>query len=76
MDSEAFRYLGAGIATLGMLGAALGVGNVFAALLNGISRNPSTEPKLSKFAFIGAALAEGLGIFSFMIALLLLFYKG
>ncbi len=73
MEMEALKFVGAGLATLGMLGAAVGVGNIFAALLNGIARNPSTQGNLVKFAFIGMALAEGLGIFSFVVALILLF---
>ena len=75
MESEALKYVGAGLATLGMLGGAVGVGNIFAALLNGISRNPGSEGKIVKYAFIGMALAEGLGIFSFVVALILLFNK-
>lgn len=73
MDPVAFKYLGAGIATLGMLGAAIGVGNIFQALLTGVARNPSVEPQLMKSAFIGAGLSEALGLFAFLIALLLLF---
>jgi F-type H+-transporting ATPase subunit c len=41
--------------------------------LNGISRNPSVEPKLMKSAFIGAGLSEALGLFAFLVSLLLLF---
>lgn len=73
MDPVAFKYLGAGIATLGMLGAAIGVGNIFQSLLTGIARNPTVEPQLMKSAFIGAGLSEALGLFAFLIALLLLF---
>lgn len=70
---EMLKYLGAGLATFGMLGSAIGVGSVFAAALNGISRNPSTANKLTTMAFIGAAFAEALGLFSFLVALLLMF---
>ncbi len=68
-----YKFLGAGLATLGMLGSAIGVGMIFSALLNGVSRNPSTEKALFKNALIGAALAEGLGIFAFVLALILFF---
>ena len=57
-----------------MFGAAMGIGNIFAALLSGIARNPSAEDKLMKGAFIGAGLAEAMGLFAFLIALLLLFF--
>lgn len=73
MEGESIKYIGAGIAAIGMVGAAIGVGHIFAALLNGVSRNPSVEGKLFKNAIIGAALAEALGIFAFALALLILF---
>ena len=73
MDPMAFKYIAVGLMALGMLGAALGVGNIFAALLDGISRNPSAETKLSKYALIGAGMAEALGIFALGIALILIF---
>lgn len=67
------KYLGAGLSTIGALGAAIGVGLVFAALLQGIARNPASEPKLAKYFILGAALAEALGIFSIGIGFILLF---
>ncbi len=70
---DALKYIGAGLATLGMLGAAIGVGHIFAAILNGIARNPSAEGKLTRYAFIGAGLSEAMGLFAFLIALIVLF---
>ena len=77
MESEALvqgmKFIGAGLATTGMVGAAIGIGNIFSGLVNGIARNPSVEKQLFKNAFIGAALAEALGLFAFVISMLLLF---
>lgn len=73
MELESLKFLGAGLAAFGMLGAAIGVGNIFAAMLNGIARNPAAEPKLAKYVYVGAGLAEAMGIFSLVIAVLLLF---
>ena len=73
MELESLKYVGAGLATIGMVGAAIGVGNVFAALLSGTARNPAAGPQLLKSAFIGAALAEALGLFSLVVAFLILF---
>ncbi len=70
---EMLKVIGAGIACFGMIGAAIGVGNIFAAFLTGIARNPSAEQKMFKNAMIGAAMAEGLGILSFVIAMIMLF---
>jgi F-type H+-transporting ATPase subunit c len=73
MELEVLKFIGAGIACFGMIGAAIGVGNIFAALVSGVARNPSVEPKLFKNAIIGAAMAEALGIFSFVVAILLMY---
>ena len=73
MDAQAAKFLGAGIACLGMGLAAIGVGNIFGNFLAGALRNPSAADSQFGRAFVGAALAEGLGIFSLVIALLLIF---
>lgn len=73
MEMEALKFVGAGLACFGMIGAAIGVGHIFAALLNGIARNPSTEARLFTKAIIGAAIAEALGIFSLLVVFLILF---
>ena len=67
------KYVGVGLTAFGMLGAAIGVGNVFAAMLNSIARNPSAEGKLAKYVYVGAGLAEAMGLFALVIALILLF---
>ncbi|CAL7962753.1 ATP synthase subunit c [Alphaproteobacteria bacterium] len=67
------KYIGIGLTAIAMLGAAIGVGNIFSALLNGLARNPSVEQQLMKSAFIGAGLAEAMGLFAFVLAILLLF---
>ena len=73
MDPVAAKYLAAGFATIGMAGSAIGVSMIFASFLSGALRNPSAADGQFGRAFIGAALAEGLGVFSFLVALLLLF---
>jgi len=73
MDPEAAKYIGAGLATFGMLGAALGVGNIFSSFLTGALRNPSAAQAQFGNLIFGFAVTEALGIFSLLIALLLLF---
>jgi F-type H+-transporting ATPase subunit c len=73
MDAEAARYIGAGLACFGMAGTALALGNIFAQYLTGALRNPSAaDGQFSRLVF-GFAVTEALGIFSLLIALLLLF---
>jgi F0F1-type ATP synthase membrane subunit c/vacuolar-type H+-ATPase subunit K len=67
------KYIGAGLATFGMLGAAIGVGIIFAAALNGIARNPAKEGSIKGFALLGMALAEFMGLLAFVVAILILY---
>ena len=73
MDMVSLKFIGVGCMAIGMLGAALGVGNIFTSLLNSIARNPSASEQLQRMAFIGAGLVEAMGLFSFVIAMLLIF---
>jgi F-type H+-transporting ATPase subunit c len=73
MDATAAAYIGAGLASLGMLGAAIGVGLIFGNFLSGAMRNPSAAPSQFGNLIFGFAVTEALGIFSFLIAILLLF---
>ncbi|HYP57394.1 MAG TPA: F0F1 ATP synthase subunit C [Beijerinckia sp.] len=73
MDPVAAKYIGAGLTAIGMGAAAIGVGLIFGSFLSGALRNPTASDAQFGRAFIGAALAEGLGIFSFLVAILLLF---
>ena len=66
-------HIGAGIAGLGTGLAALGVGNVAANFLAGALRNPSAAASQTATLFIGIAFAEALGIFAFLVSLLLMF---
>ncbi len=73
MDPIAAKYIGAGIACLGMGLAALGLGNIFGNFLQGALRNPSAAPGQFTNLLLGFALTEALGIFAFLIAIMLLF---
>src|SRR5262245_37215291 len=73
MDPVAAKYLGAGLACIGMGAAAIGVANVFGQFLIGAMRNPSAAGAQRPNLFLGFALAEAFGIFSLLIAMLLLF---
>ena len=73
MDPQAAKYLGAGIATLGMAGAGIGLGTIFGNYLAGALRNPSAADSQFGRLVFGFAVTEALGIFSLLVALLLLF---
>ena len=61
MEVEAAKAIGAGLATLGMIGAGIGVGTIFGSFLSGALRNPSAAASQIGNLFVGAALAEALG---------------
>lgn len=71
--AEMGKFIGAGLSAFGMGLAALGVGNVAGNYLSGALRNPSAAAGQTATLFIGIAFAEALGIFSFLVALLLMF---
>lgn len=69
----AAKLIGAGIATIGLAGAGVGIGNVFSSLLIAVSRNPNEKDELFRFAILGFALTEAIALFSLMMAFLILF---
>jgi F-type H+-transporting ATPase subunit c len=73
MDPTAAKYIGAGIACIGMGGAGIGVGIIFGNYLAAALRNPSAAQGQFGNLIFGFAITEALGIFSLLIALLLLF---
>jgi F-type H+-transporting ATPase subunit c len=73
MDVAAAKALGAGFAAVGTGIAAIGVGNLFSQYLLGALRNPSAADGQFGRLIFGFAVTEALGIFAFVIALLLLF---
>jgi F-type H+-transporting ATPase subunit c len=73
MELEVLKYIGVGLCSIAMLGAALAIGNIFSAFFNAISRNPSAAPKIEKYIYIAVGLAEAMGIFAVLLAFLILF---
>ena len=73
MDPQAAKFIGAGIASTALIGAGLGIGNIFASYLAGALRNPSAAPGQFPNLLLGFALAEATGLFGLIIALIILF---
>lgn len=70
---QAFKLVGAGLATIGLVGAGAGVGIVFGSLIQGVARNPQQEQKLFRYAILGFALTEAVGLLALMMAFLILY---
>lgn len=73
MELISIKYIGVGLLAIGMAGAAVAIGNIFAAFFNSIARNPSAAPKVEKYIYIAVGLAEAMGIFAVLLAFLILF---
>ncbi|TPX18191.1 uncharacterized protein E0L32_002700 [Thyridium curvatum] len=67
---EVSKNLGMGSAAIGLTGAGIGIGLVFAALLNGVARNPALRGQLFSYAILGFAFVEAIGLFDLMVALM------
>nr|ULQ69234.1 ATP synthase F0 subunit 9 [Ecdeiocolea monostachya] len=70
---EGAKLIGAGAATIALMGAAVGIGNVFSALIHAVARNPSLAKQLFGYAILGFALTEAIALFALMMAFLILF---
>lgn len=70
---QAAKYIGAGFAISGLIGAGIGIGTVFGSLIQGVSRNPALRSQLFTYAILGFSLAEATGLFAIMTGMLVLF---
>jgi F0F1-type ATP synthase membrane subunit c/vacuolar-type H+-ATPase subunit K len=73
MDPVAAKLIGAGLAVIGVVGSGIGIGNIFAAFINAVGRNPAARGEVFTMTMLGFALVEALALFALIIALLLLF---
>lgn len=73
MEMEVLKYVGAGLASAGMIGAGIGLGNVFGSYFNAVARQPSMEKNLKGILMFGFAVVEAIAIFAFAIAMILIF---
>lgn len=63
---EGSKLIGAGLATIGLVGAGMGVGVVFGSLISAYARNPSLKNDLFRYAILGFALTEAVGLLALM----------
>ncbi len=73
MDPIAAKSLGAGLAVIALAGVGVGIGNIFAALITSVARNPSARDVVFPMGILGFALTEAVALFALLIAFLILF---
>ena len=71
--AEGLKFLGAGLAMTGAIGAGAGVGIVVGGAVQGIARNPDAGGTIQGVMILGVALAEAVAIYALVVALILIF---
>ncbi len=67
------KYVGAGLAAIGMIGAGIGVGNVWSSYITALARNPAAKDDIGASIWIGFAVTEAIALFALIVALMALF---
>lgn len=70
---ECAQCIGAGISTVALLGVGIGIGNIFASLIESFSRNPVLKNQLFSYAMLGFAVTEAVALIALLITFLILF---
>lgn len=67
------KFLGAGLAMVGTLGAGLGIGLLGSGAVQGIARNPDAAGTIQINMILAIAFAEAVAIYALVVAMLILF---
>jgi F-type H+-transporting ATPase subunit c len=73
MELDAAKQLGAGLATLAVIGSGIGIGNIFSSFIQAVGRNPAAQPAVFPMTMLGFALVEAIALFALVIALVILY---
>ena len=65
--------IGAGLAMIAGLGPGIGEGYAVGKTIEAIARQPEAKGDCTRTMFIGVAMAESTGIYSFIVALIVMF---
>ena len=73
MEIESAKLIGAGLATIGVAGAGVGIGIIFGQYVSGSMRNPAAAPKVFGNVLLGFALTEAVALYALLMAFLIMF---
>ena len=73
MEIESARLIGAGLATIGVAEAGVGIGIIFGQYVSGSMRNPAAAPKVFGNVLLGFALTEAVALYALVMAFLIMF---
>jgi F-type H+-transporting ATPase subunit c len=72
LSPEALKLLAAGLAIgLGLLGPGIGIGLIGSSAMQALGRNPEARGAILTNMILAAALAEALGIYALIVAIIL-----
>ena len=70
---KGMKFIAAGLAMIGTIGAGLGIGIAGNGAVQGIARNPDAAGAIQTNMILAAAFAEAVAIYSLLVALVILF---
>ena len=70
---HAMKYIGAGLAMIGAIGAGAGIGVVTSGAVQAMGRNPDATPTIQTNMILGIAFAEAVAIYCLAVALIIIF---
>ena len=73
MDPAAAKLIGAGLASIALVGAGIGIGTIFSSFILAVGRNPAARGEVFTMTMLGFALVEAIALFALVIALVILF---
>ena len=73
MDLASAKMIGAGLACIALVGAGIGIGDLWGSYLEGALRNPGAAATQTTNLLLGFALVEATGLYGLVIALIILF---
>ena len=71
MDLISAKHIGAGLAMVGLVGAGIGLGILFGNYLQAAMRNPAAAAGDRPMLFLGMALTETMGLFAFVMGIII-----
>ncbi len=73
MTDEGVRLLAAAMALIPLFGVALALGKIFSDWISSVARNPGAKDAVQPVGLLAFALTEAIGLFTLIIAFLILF---
>ena len=73
LEAEAAKWLGVGLAALGLFGAGIGLGILGNGAMNALGRNPEARDAIAPNFILALALTEAIGIYGLIAVILLVF---